>query len=66
MGGSGIQALSLFLLIQGSVGEGPQREGQRAEQGALLSLHTAPDAFFFLLQMGMESRGFSIHGVSSG
>lgn len=34
MVGSGIPALSLFLLIQGSVGEGPQREGQRAEQGS--------------------------------
>lgn len=33
MVGSGVPALSLFLLMQGSVGEGPRREGQRAEQG---------------------------------
>lgn len=65
MAGSGIPALSLFLLIQGSVGEGPRRECQAAEQGAS-SASTATDAFPFLSQMGMESRGSSIRGVSSG
>lgn len=34
MVGCGIPALSLFLLMQGSVGEGPRGEGQRAERGA--------------------------------
>ena len=33
MVGCGIPALGLFLLMQGSVGEGPWREGRRAEQG---------------------------------
>lgn len=46
MVGSGIPALSLFLLIQGSVGEGPGREGQTAEQGAS-SASTATNAFSF-------------------
>lgn len=32
MVGSGIPALGLFLLMQGSVGEGADERGQRAEQ----------------------------------
>lgn len=66
MVGSGIPALSLFLLMQGSVGEVADIRGREPRGGPPQPPYSTSDTISFLSQMEMESRDFSIHGVSSG
>lgn len=66
MVGSGIPALSLFLLMQGSVGEGAKDRVRVLSREPPQPSYRSPNTNHFPSQMGMESRDSSIHGVSSG
>lgn len=66
MVGSGIPALSLFLLMQGSVGEGAEGRVREPSTEPLQPPYSPSNTDPFSPQMGMGSRDSSIHGVSSG
>ena len=72
MVGSGISALGLLLLMQGSVGEGTEEDIRGPWTGPLgamdrtttLAATQSPNITLSFPQMRMESRDFSTHGVS--
>lgn len=71
MVGSGISALGLLLLMQGSVGEGTEEDIRGPWTGPLgavdrtttLAATQSPNITLSFPQMRMESRDFSTHGV---
>lgn len=72
MVGPRISTLGLLLLMQGSVGEGTEEDTRglwtgpsgAMDRATMLVATQSPSIIVFLPQVPMESRDFSIHGVS--